>query len=51
MPADDLMKSIAAFEETLVTPNSPFDRWLTGDGSALSAEAIALQQMMRGIHF
>jgi cytochrome c peroxidase len=29
-------KAIAAFEETLVTPNSRFDKWLTGDDSALN---------------
>lgn len=28
---DDVTNAIAAFEETLVTPNAPFDRWLLGD--------------------
>ncbi|MDF1562788.1 MAG: cytochrome c peroxidase [Deltaproteobacteria bacterium] len=31
--------AIAAFEETLLTPNSDFDRFLGGDAGALSAEA------------
>lgn len=30
-------QAIAAFEATLVTPASPFDRWLEGDDEALSA--------------
>jgi cytochrome c peroxidase len=34
---DNLAKAIAAFEATLLTP-SPFDRYLTGDASALTAE-------------
>ncbi len=30
-------KAIAVFEATLITPNAPFDRYLKGDASALSA--------------
>ncbi len=33
---DHITDAIAAFEETLVTPNSPFDKWLRGDDKALS---------------
>ena len=33
-----ITKAIAAFEETLVTPNSRFDKWLTGDAAALSVD-------------
>lgn len=33
---DKVTKAIAAFEETLVTPNSRFDKWLKGDKKALS---------------
>ncbi|WP_412478646.1 cytochrome-c peroxidase [Azonexus sp. IMCC34839] len=33
---DMVTKAIAAFEETLVTPNSRFDKWLKGDKKALS---------------
>ena len=29
-------KAIAVFEATLITPNAPFDKYLTGDASALS---------------
>lgn len=28
--------AIAAFEQTLITPNAPFDRWLDGDDSAMT---------------
>ena len=38
---EEVTKSIAAFEETLVTPNAPFDKWLKGDKKALSADALA----------
>ncbi|WP_308445864.1 cytochrome-c peroxidase [Chitiniphilus purpureus] len=34
-------KAIAAFEETLVTPNSKFDRWLKGDGKALNKTELS----------
>ncbi|MBL4834933.1 MAG: cytochrome-c peroxidase [Pseudomonas sp.] len=33
--------AIAAFEETLVTPNSPFDQWLKGDDDALTEAELA----------
>lgn len=38
---DQVTDAIAAFEETLVTPGSPFDRWLEGERSALPAQAAA----------
>lgn len=37
--ATNVAKAIAAFERTLITPNSPFDRYLAGDKSALSPQA------------
>lgn len=36
---DNLAKAIAAYERTLITPNSPFDRWAKGDATAISASA------------
>ena len=42
---DNVQKAIAVFEATLITPNSPFDRFLKGDSNALSAiqkEGLAL---------
>ena len=35
---DRVTTAIAAFEETLVTPNSRFDKWLAGDKAALTAQ-------------
>lgn len=35
----DLTDAIAAFERTLIFLDAPFDRWLAGDASALSAAA------------
>lgn len=34
---DRIKEAIAAFEETLVTPNSRFDQWLAGKDSAITA--------------
>lgn len=38
---DRVTDALAVFEETLVTPNAPFDRFLMGDKSAISQEAQA----------
>ncbi|MFZ2162104.1 MAG: cytochrome-c peroxidase [Sideroxyarcus sp.] len=38
---EEVTKAIAAFEETLVTPNSRFDKWLKGDSKALTAQEVA----------
>ncbi len=35
---DNVAHAIEAFEATLLTPNSPFDRYLRGDAAALTAE-------------
>jgi cytochrome c peroxidase len=40
-------KAIAAFEETLATPNSRFDRWLEGDDTALVADELAGYRVFR----
>jgi len=37
---ENVQKAIAAFEETLVTPNSRFDKWLEGDDKALSKNEL-----------
>lgn len=37
---DTITDAIAAFEETLVTPNSRFDLWLKGDDKAISAQEL-----------
>ncbi|MDQ7990779.1 MAG: cytochrome-c peroxidase [Candidatus Dactylopiibacterium sp.] len=38
---DRVTSAIAAFEETLVTPNARFDKWLKGDKKAISAQELA----------
>jgi cytochrome c peroxidase len=40
MTIDNLAKAIAAYERTLLTPDSPFDRYLKGNEKAMSAQAI-----------
>lgn len=44
---DQVTKAIAAFEETLVTPNSRFDKWLEGNDAALTAEEKAGYQLFK----
>ncbi|WP_281557039.1 cytochrome-c peroxidase [Thalassomonas sp. RHCl1] len=46
---DKVTDAIAAFEDTLVTPNSDFDLWLKGDGEALSAQQIRGYQTFKEI--
>ena len=36
---DNIVKAIASYERTLTTPNSPFDRFMKGDKTAMSAAA------------
>lgn len=38
--ADNAAKAVAAFERTLITPNSPYDRYVTGDKSALTEQQV-----------
>lgn len=38
---DQVTQAIAEFEETLITPNSPFDQWLLGDKDAITANELA----------
>ncbi|WP_297461472.1 cytochrome-c peroxidase [Ferrovum sp.] len=37
---DNIAKAIAAYERTLLTPHSPFDRYMKGDKTALSEQAL-----------
>lgn len=45
---DGIAKALAAFQRTLVTEPSPFDRFLTGDEDALSADAKRGLELFRG---
>jgi cytochrome c peroxidase len=38
--ADNAVKAIAAYERTLITPNSPYDRYVKGDKSALTEQQV-----------
>ncbi len=44
---DRVTTAIAAFEETLVTPNGRFDKWLKGDKKALSAQELAGYELFK----
>jgi cytochrome c peroxidase len=44
---EEVTKAIAAFEETLVTPNSRFDKWLKGDKTAISQGELAGYQLFK----
>jgi cytochrome c peroxidase len=44
---DEVTQAIAAFEETLVTPNSRFDRWLKGDQTALTQTELEGYQLFK----
>ena len=44
---DNFTDAIAEFEKTLVTPNSPFDLYLQGDKSAISAEVKSGYQLFK----
>ncbi|MGZ9897465.1 cytochrome-c peroxidase [Shewanella gaetbuli] len=44
---DRITDAIATFEKTLVTPNSPFDQYLSGDKDAISANAKQGYQLFK----
>ena len=45
--ADSMTSAIAEFEKTLVTPHSPFDKWLLGDKEAISAKELAGYELFK----
>lgn len=42
-----VQKAIATFEETLVTPDSPFDKYLAGNKKALTADELAGYELFK----
>jgi cytochrome c peroxidase len=44
----DLARALAAFQRTLVTGRSPFDRFLAGEKDALTADALAGYELFQG---
>src|SRR5215831_4603647 len=47
--AENLGRAIAAFERTLLANNSPFDRYMRGDRSAMTAEQVSGMQRFERI--
>ena len=45
----NVRSAIAGFERTLATPSARFDRWLTGDKQALSAEERAGYELFKSV--
>ncbi|GMR01602.1 MAG: cytochrome-c peroxidase [Gammaproteobacteria bacterium] len=41
MNIDNLAKAIAAFERTLITPDSPYDKYVKGDKKAMTAQQVS----------
>ena len=46
---DNLAKAIASYERTLITPNSPFDKFIKGKKKALSANAKKGYQVFQSV--
>lgn len=46
--SDGIAKAIAAFERTVLSGPSPYDRFIAGDSSALSAAAVRGSQLFAG---
>ncbi len=40
MTVDNAAKAVAAFERTLITPNSPYDKYVKGKGNAMNKQQI-----------
>ena len=40
MTVDNAAKAVAAFERSLITPNSPYDRYVKGDEGAMSKQQV-----------
>jgi cytochrome c peroxidase len=45
----NVRKAIASFERTLATPGARFDRWLTGDKQALSADELLGYELFKSV--
>ncbi len=45
--ADNIREALAAFQKTLILTDSPFDRWLLGDHSALTSQQVRGYELFR----
>lgn len=46
---DNVVKAIASYERTLITPNSPYDRYVQGDQSALTEQQVRGMQTFAAV--
>jgi len=46
---ENAVKAIAAFERTLITPNSPYDRYVGGDKAALSDQQVRGMELFESV--
>jgi cytochrome c peroxidase len=46
---DGIAKALAAYQRTLISEPSPYDRYLNGDKQALSADAIRGMELFQGV--
>lgn len=46
---DNVVKAIATYERTLITPNSPYDRYVKGDQSALTEQQVRGMQTFAAV--
>jgi cytochrome c peroxidase len=44
MTVENAAKAVAAFERTLITPNSPYDKYVKGDKKAMTAQQLSGMQ-------
>ena len=44
---EQVTKALASFEDTLVTPNSRFDKWLAGDDNAINEQELRGYQLFK----
>jgi cytochrome c peroxidase len=44
-----ILDAIATYERSLVTPGSRFDRWLTGEGDAITPEELSGYQLFKSL--
>ena len=45
----DLVDAIATYERSLLTPGSPFDRWLAGESAAITPTALAGYRLFKSL--
>ena len=49
LTTDNLVRAIATYERTLITPNAPFDKYMKGNKKALNAQAIRGMKLVQEI--